>query len=145
MKISRRSLAASLILFVSMITGASFAEVDRWQKCSTGAVECPFFFDLYPKNKAFRTTFDETIRRAGIRKPSWLSRSTASPAELLQNDGGTRFLLFACEPHNCTHAFFTIYDPRSGLVRGLYVLEGNMKFFGELSADEKNILLSKFN
>ena len=145
MKMSRRSLAASLILFVSMITGTSFAEVDRWQKCAANSSKCPFFFDVYPKDKAFRTAFNETIQRAGIRKPGWLNGSTATPAEPLPGEGGTRFLLFACEPHNCTHAFFTIYDPLSVRVRGLYILEGNTTFFGEVSVAEKNLLLSKLN
>ena len=145
MKTPLRSFALGLILFVGMSTGTSFAETDRWKKCTTGAVECPAFFDLYPKDKAFRTAFDDAIRRAGIRKPGWLSRSTAAPAELLPGDAGTRFLLFACEPHNCGgHSFFTIYYPRSGLVRGMYFLDGDMTFFGEVSAEEKNLLLSKF-
>jgi len=146
MKTLLRSFALSLIIFAGMSSGTSFAETNRWQKCTTGAVQCPAFFDVYPKDKAFRTAFNDTIQRAGIRKPEWLSRSTASAAERLPGDGATRFLLFACEPHNCgAHAFFTIYDPRSGLVRGLYLLDDKWTFFGDLSAEEKNLLLGKLN
>ena len=145
MKTSLRSLAIGMILFAGTITGTSVAWADSWQKCVANSSKCPFFFDVYPKDKAFRAAFNETIQRAGIRKPGWLNGSTATAAELLPGDGATRFLLFACEPHNCTHAFFTIYDPRSVLVRGLYVLDGNKTFFGEVSAEEKNLLLSKLN
>ena len=145
MKTSLRHLVMGLILFVSTITGTSLAWADSWQNCVANSSKCPFFFNVYPKDKAFRTAFNETIQRAGIRKPEWLSRSTATGAELLPGDGAPRFLLFACEPHNCTHAFFTIYEPRSVMVRGLYVLDGNMTFFGQLSTEEKNLLLSKLN
>jgi hypothetical protein len=146
MKTSIRHLAISLILFVGTITGTSVAWADSWQKCAANPSNCPAFFDLYPKDKAFRNAFNDTIQRAGIRKPGWLSRSTAAAAERLPGAGGNRFLLFACEPHNCGgHAFFTIYDPLSGLVRGLYVVDGNRTFFGDLSTEEKNLLLAKLN
>ena len=128
----------------SLLLGTSAAHADGWKKCAANPSACPYFFDVYPRDKAFRTAFNGALQRAGIRRPAWLSNTTASPAELLRGPDSHRFLLNACQPHNCGgHFFIVIYDPQQADARGLQVLDDRQTFFGELSDEEKKLLRSK--
>lgn len=144
MKISKNYLVSGWFVLTSLLGTASAAQADLWKKCANKPTACPYFFDAYPRDKAFRIAFNEALQRANIRKPAWLTNTTATPAELLRGVTANRFLLYLCEPHNCGgHFFWVIYEPQTFSLRGIQVLDDKQSVFGDLTDEEKNLLQSR--
>ena len=140
----RRSLIYGLLVLVGLLAGTVTAHADSWQKCAAKPDVCPYFFDVYARDKAFRNAFNEALRRSGIRKPGWINNATATPAEPAGYSNDDRFLFYVCEPHNCSgHFFYVIYEPRRSSLRGLQVIDNRQTVVGDLSLEEKNLLISK--
>lgn len=144
MKLRSNSLIPAILLLLSLLVTTGTARANTWQKCAARPSSCPYFFDVYPRDKSFRNAFHEALQQADIRKPSWIGRATATPAEVLTGPNGDRFLFFVCEPHNCGgYFFYLIYDPNRAGLRGLRVIDDRQAIIGNLSEEEKEIILSK--
>lgn len=140
---SAMALAALPVQAGTAVTPAA-SPVERAMQCSD-AIDCPYFPELYDSDRAFRQAFLTELKKADIRRPSWVPNGVTTPLRPVDIDGGTRLLSSVCEPHNCAHYFLVLYDPANSAVTGLYTGRDKTgavqtRYFGRPSIAEAALL-----
>jgi len=118
--------------------------VERALSCSD-ASDCPYFPEVYEADRAFREALLIELKKADIRRPSWVPNGVTTPLRRVEVDGSARLLTSVCEPHNCGHYFLMLYDPANSAITGLYVSRDEAgalqtRYFGRPSIAEAALL-----
>jgi len=118
--------------------------VERAMQCGD-TTDCPYFPELYDSDRAFRQALLTELKKADIRRPSWVPNGVTTPLRPVEIDGSTRILSSVCEPHNCGHYFLVLYDPATSAVTGLYTGRDKTgtvqtRYFGRPSIAEAALL-----
>lgn len=105
--------------------------------CSERDDSCKYIRDMLLKSPDFYSALLARLAAAGIQAPDWLFNGTESPLQRLALEGRTQVFGFVCEPHNCRHSFYILYDPEGKAAKGLYVVGEKTVWFGTPSTGER--------
>ncbi|EPB6466502.1 Ivy family c-type lysozyme inhibitor [Cronobacter dublinensis] len=105
-------LALSVALMAPTAVQASIETAVEAKNCQSENNTCPYPFNLYKTDPAYKKSFDETMKLNGL--PTMLEQMNgpAGPMEPLKIDGKVYLKGFMCEAGNCgNHNLTFLYQP----------------------------------
>ena len=108
--------------------------------CKTQA-SCAYFGDVYGGDRAFRTAVQAVFRGSGNKAPAWVAAGVMSPLLPIQQGRELYLRGSVCQPHNCPHQLWVLYQPRRQQLVARYTREdGSEVWLGRPSAAQKALL-----
>ena len=105
-------LALSVALMAPTVVQATAKTAVEAKNCQSENNTCPYPFDLYKTDPAYKKSFDETMNQNGL--PAMLDEMNgpAGPMEPVKIDGKVYLKGFMCEDGNCgNHNLTFLYQP----------------------------------
>lgn len=96
--------------------------IDDVLSCKKNA-DCPYIFDVYEGDPAFKKAVDKFKKLPIASKDDWISDGTAGPATPVTLKGKTYAIFSVCKPHDCGDNHYSLaYDPEGDKLFGLRIL-----------------------
>lgn len=128
------SLFATPLLWAKPVTATQAAS------CKAQAA-CAYFGDVLAGDRGFRTAVYAAFRGSGNKAPAWVARGVMSPLLPIQQGRDLYLRGSVCEPHNCPHQLWVLYQPRRQQLVARYTREdGSDVWLGRPSAAQKALL-----
>lgn len=114
-------LALSVALMAPTVAQATVKTAVEAKNCQSENNTCPYPFDMYKTDPAYKKSFDETMKQNGLPTTLDEMNGPAGPMEPVKIDGKIYLKGFMCEEGNCgNHNLVFLYQPDLQRVVGFY-------------------------
>ncbi len=130
-----------LILASQSVSAKTVDDVLSCKKIS----DCPYIFDVYDGDAAFKKALDKFKKLPVASKDDWIANGTASPSAPVILDGKTYAIFDVCKPHDCgDNGYSLAYDPEEKKLFGIrvFLLKGISTPIGDPSIEVIEMLTS---